>query len=67
MVTITGLNIRYLVPLPTDQRFDFVLNKAVWNYLLIQRDYSLGIHNPSFTRDVLTRTSNALAQHLDDK
>jgi hypothetical protein len=66
-ITITSLNIRYLVPLTADQRSDFVLNKSTWNYLLILRDYSLGVHNPAFARDVLTRTSAELSKHLDDK
>lgn len=66
-ITITNLNINRLVPLTVDQRFDFVLNKSTWNYLLILRDYSLGVHNPAFARDVLTRTSDELSKHLDDK
>jgi hypothetical protein len=34
--------------------------RACWNYLLIKYDGSLGVHNPSFARDVLTATLNAL-------
>lgn len=34
--------------------------RACWNYLLIEHDESLGVHNPSFARDVLTATLNAL-------
>jgi cytochrome c553 len=34
--------------------------RACWNYLLIEHDGSLGVHNPSFARDVLTATLNAL-------
>jgi hypothetical protein len=66
-VTITNLNINRLVPLTVDVNSDFVLNKATWNYLLILRDYSLGVHNPNFARDVLSRTSAELSKHLDDK
>jgi hypothetical protein len=65
-VTITNLNINRLVPLTVDQSLNFVLNKSTWNYQLIQRDYSLGVHNPAFVRNVLTRTSDELAKHLDD-
>ncbi len=34
--------------------------RACWNYLLIKYDGSLGVHNPSFARDVLTATLKAL-------
>jgi hypothetical protein len=34
--------------------------RASWNYLLIEHDGSKGVHNPSFARDVLMATSNAI-------
>jgi len=34
--------------------------RACWNYLLIEHDGSLGVHNPSFARDVLLATLRAL-------
>ncbi|KGQ22096.1 cytochrome c3 family protein [Thermus filiformis] len=36
--------------------------RASWNYLLISNDGSKGVHNPSFTRAVLTATIEALRQ-----
>ncbi|OGF56247.1 MAG: hypothetical protein A2Z21_02920 [Candidatus Fraserbacteria bacterium RBG_16_55_9] len=34
--------------------------RAAWNYLLIEYDGSFGVHYPSFARDVLLTTTNAL-------
>lgn len=34
--------------------------RAGWNYLLIKHDGTKGVHNPSFTRQVLVSTINAL-------
>jgi len=34
--------------------------RASWNYLLVEHDGSLGVHNPSFTRDLLIATIKAL-------
>lgn len=34
--------------------------RAAWNYLLIKHDGTKGVHNPSFTRQVLVSTINAL-------
>jgi len=34
--------------------------RAAWNYLLIKYDGSFGVHYPSFARDVLLTTTNAL-------
>lgn len=44
----------------------FALNdpilRASWNYLMFKFDKSWGIHNPSFAREVLQTTINALRQ-----
>ena len=37
-----------------------ILKRAVWNYQLIGKDYSNGIHNPSFVNSVLSNTINAV-------
>jgi hypothetical protein len=37
-----------------------VIAKAAWNYFLVEGDASQGIHNPSFTVDVLEATMAAL-------
>lgn len=34
--------------------------RAAWNYLLIEFDSSLGVHNPEFAREVLIETMEAL-------
>ncbi len=34
--------------------------KAVWNYQLIGKDYSYGIHNPTFATTVLDKTTTAI-------
>jgi hypothetical protein len=36
------------------------LVRAAWNYLMIEHDGSLGVHNPRWTRDVLQTTIAAL-------
>jgi hypothetical protein len=38
------------------------LVKSGWNYSIIHGDGSLGVHNPSFTEDVLEITEDALAE-----
>lgn len=44
----------------------FALNdpiiRASWNYLMIKFDGSMGVHNPSFAREVLQTSINALRQ-----
>jgi hypothetical protein len=37
-----------------------ILKRAVWNYQLIGKDYSNGIHNPSFVTAVMSNTINAV-------
>jgi hypothetical protein len=34
------------------------MSKAIWNYLLVAQDKSLGVHNPSFAMDVLQATQD---------
>jgi len=51
---ITTDGTKALIPL------DDPLVKAGWNYFLIEGDGSEGIHNPSFTLEVLKATINAL-------
>lgn len=36
--------------------------RALWNYLLFEYDGSKGVHNPSFTRNVLISTINAMSK-----
>jgi len=36
--------------------------RALWNYLLFEYDGSKGVHNPSFTRNVLIATINAISK-----
>jgi len=36
--------------------------RALWNYLLVEYDGSKGVHNPSFTRNVLTATISTLSK-----
>lgn len=50
----TGLSMKTLVPLDSEKHRNIA--KAIWNYLLIEEDGSLGIHNPGFARDVIGNT-----------
>ena len=36
--------------------------RALWNYLLFEYDGSKGVHNPTFTRNVLITTINAISK-----
>ena len=36
--------------------------RALWNYLLIEYDSSKGVHNPTFARNVLIATINAISK-----
>jgi hypothetical protein len=38
------------------------LVRALWNYLLIEYDGSKGAHNPTFARNVLITTINAISK-----
>jgi len=48
----------------SDESTGFVISKTIWNYTLILNDQSLGIHNPSFTQNVLSATNTALTNLL---
>jgi hypothetical protein len=50
----------------SDESTGFVISKTIWNYTLILNDQSLGIHNPSFTQNVLSATNTALGNLLSN-
>jgi hypothetical protein len=45
---------------PADPSLDEIQRKAAYNYWLVEKDGSLGIHNPVYTRVLLKRTIAAL-------
>ena len=59
--TVTGAKPEVYVPCDSEPHVN--LAKAVWNYLLLEGEGSLGVHNPNFTRDVLGIT-NAKVREL---